>query len=125
MIISPSIDNFATMTPASAYTVDLPDISLNLEAGKTVSTSKVIGGGSAISIWESSIEGEQVQFQITVEKEKYLILKKIKATGIDSWLWRVQGRIFEVVFDLAFAARLAGPVEKYQCVLILTISKEV
>lgn len=123
MIISPTVENISALSSAAAYTVMLPDVSVNLEAAKTVSTARTIGGGASVSIWESSIEGETIEISITIDAAKQAILKAIKDSGIDSWLWRISGKIFEVVFDMPSAIRLQN--DNWRVTLSLTIISEV
>lgn len=125
MIISPTTDNFSSLTPASAYTVMLPDIPINLEAAKTVSTAKTIGGGSSVSVWESSIEGEQIEFTLTVDQDRYNLLRSIKDSGFDEWLWRVNGKIYEAVFDLTSAVKTGTFGDKWRVTIMMTILTEI
>lgn len=125
MIISPTTENFSSLTPASAYTVMLPDIALNLEAAKTVSTAKTISGGSSVSVWESSIEGEQIEFTATIDQGRYELLRSIKDSGFDEWLWRVNGRIYEAVFDMTSAIKTGTFSDKWRVTISMTILKEV
>ena len=123
MIISPTVENISTLSSAAAYTVILPDVAVNLEAAKTVSTARTISGGASVSIWESSIQGETIELSMTVDAAKQAVLKAIKDSGIDSWLWRISGKIYEVVFDMPSAVRLQN--DNWRVTLSLTIISEV
>lgn len=125
MILSPTSENFADLQPASAYTALLPDVSISLEPAKTISSTKTISGGAAISVFEANIEGQQYEISLTLDRAKYLLLKKMKDTGVDEWLWRVQGKRFVVVYDLVAASRLPIAAEKWRCTISLTIKEEV
>lgn len=125
MILSPTAENFADLQPASAYTVLLPDVSISLEPAKTISSTKTISGGAAVSVFEANIEGQQYEISLTLDRTKYLLLKKMKDTLVDEWLWRVQGKRFVVVYDLVAASRLPIAAEKWRCTISLIIKQEV
>ena len=105
MIISPTSDNLSSLSPAADYRVEIKDQPINLQASKSISTASTISGGAAISVWESSVEGLQIAFTATVKRSEYDRLLRIKNSGLDEWLWRIDGRIFEIVFDMPSAVK--------------------
>ena len=124
MIISPTTENFSILQPASDYTVILPDPKISLEPPKSISSMRTISGGSVISVWSNSVVGVQRIFKITVDKQKYSVLKKIKDSGVDSWLWRIFGKTYQIVFDLTSAVMVDRLAEKWLCEISIVISKD-
>ena len=99
MILRPA----ATMANPELYRVTLPDVPINFEIPKVISTSRLIGGGSSVSIYKSSLAGEQRSFRVTVPVEKYRTIKRISDSSTDEWLLMAQGRIFKCVISLLSA----------------------
>ena len=125
MILSPTKDYIATLTPTADYTVSLPDVRLNLEPAKTVSSDRTISGGATISVWPANIGGENRTFDVSVPLEFYQTLKRIKDSAADEWLLRVRGRVFVVIFDMPSAIVEKGLSGRWNCTLSLTFSEEV
>lgn len=103
MIISPTKDNILTLIPNSDYTAFLPDVRINLEASKVITTEKNISGTSSISIWNENISGEKRELLLNLPEEIYVTLKRMKESGYNEWLLRAYGRIFVIAFDLISA----------------------
>ena len=100
MILSATAEGIMTLANASDYRVTLPDVPINLAVPKSISTSKTIGGGASISVWESSINGEQRTISVLVDRETYHKVKAIHESNIGEWLLRVNGRIYRVIVSL-------------------------
>jgi len=75
-------------------------------------------------VWSNSVIGEQRAFSMTINKEKYRVLKKIKDSGFDSWLWRIFGKTYQVVFDLTSAVMTDRSAENWTCEISVVISKD-
>ena len=108
MIISPTLENLSALTPASSYTVILPEPKISMEASKNISTSRTISGGAVTTIWNSDASGERRSVSFALPENTYQALKRIKDTGLDPWLLRVGGKIYEAAIDLTSAVKIQG-----------------
>ena len=100
MIISATTEGYSTLTDAASYRVRLPATSINLRAGKNISSSRTISGGANISIWDSSIAGERRTVVMTLDLSTLQALTRVADSTVSTWLLRVQSRVFEVAVNL-------------------------
>ena len=124
MILSATAAGIAAIANASDYKVTLPDVPINLAVPKSVSTSKTIGGGASISVWESSINGEQRTISILVDRDTYRKVKAIHESSVDEWLLRVNGRIYRVIVSLNDEIPEQRPGTRIRLVIGLTFVAE-
>lgn len=100
MIISPLE---SSLSPASDYRVVLPDVPLNLETPKTITSYKTINNGASITEFASNIAGERRNISVQVRAEEVRTLRRIHSSGVLTWLFRAQGRSFTVAVNLLSA----------------------
>ncbi len=121
MIISSTTDSIVA---GYDLAVALPEPAINLEANKTISTSRTIGGGASVSVWTADIAGLTVEPEFTVDIVTLAKLREIKETEIDEWLVRTQGKIYVAIYDLISVVRQQSRNDKYQVKIKLVILSE-
>ncbi len=103
--ISPSVANFAALSPTADYTVTIFDTRLNMLVPKNINAARTISGGASVTVWESGVAGESRSIYKTVSQSVYDKLLRIKESGVDEWLVRSSGKVYNAVFDMTFAAK--------------------
>lgn len=115
----------ASIIPDSEnYRVRLPNVPLNLSAPKIVSTNRLIGGGSSVEVYESSIVGEQRTARFTLEQKDYKKLKNIHESSTEEWLLMVQGQTFKTVVSILSAVPDRRIRDRYAVVVEFTITSK-
>ena len=101
--IWPSSANLASLQPASDYSLVLPDLPVSFVGPRPISVDRTLSGGAAVSAWAKSSEGMVIPINTVVDEPRYLIIRRMDASGKTDWAMSADSRMFLVVFDLASA----------------------
>jgi hypothetical protein len=121
MIISSTADSLANGIDIAAT---LPEPNINLEPQKIIASSRTIGGGATISVWEAEIAGTMVEPEFVVNIAQLAKLRAIKASGVDEWLVRTQGKIYNAMVDLGSVIRETRRQDHFRVQLRIVIVSE-
>ena len=106
------------------YSIYLPDVPINIEPAKAISSAKTISGSGTISVWNGTVIGERREVPMLVTYEQYVQLKAMLDTGFNDWIWRIRGNIYKVVFDMPVAAPSTDRRNGYNISLTFVIKED-